>query len=119
VNQIRLRLGLGVARRVEQEDAKRRVQADNHHEVVGRLRRAGMPRPARRPDQGQGIEQETQRAKDRECDLQKLVSGWHFALQSEFRYDSLNLNTSALVQMVQMPRQDPYVRQPANAGSST
>ena len=46
-------VGLRTSRRIPEEQAQRRVQADDHHEVVGLVRRAVMPCPPRRPHHGQ------------------------------------------------------------------
>ena len=106
VNQIRLRLACRVPCRVEHEDAECRVDAHDHHEVVGLVGRPGIPCPPRRPDQGQGIEKEHNRAKDRECELKKFVSGG--IVPSKVSPVARSKNTSALVEMVvNAAQQDP------------
>jgi hypothetical protein len=42
-------IGLRTSRRVPEEKAQRRVQANDHHEVVGLVRSTGVPCPPRRP----------------------------------------------------------------------
>jgi hypothetical protein len=51
-------MGLRVSRRIRQEDAERRVYPDDHHEILGFIRSAGVPRPAGRPHDRQRIEQQ-------------------------------------------------------------
>jgi hypothetical protein len=67
----RAEIGRRVPCRVEQEDAECRVDAHDHHEQVRLVGRAGFPCPPRRPDQGQGIEKESNHANDGERELKK------------------------------------------------
>src|SRR5690606_28739474 len=59
-----------------------RVEADDHHEVVGIVRRAVMPRPARRPHQGQRVEEKHHGAEDDERDAEKPIADGHCTLQN-------------------------------------
>src|SRR5271168_3828849 len=68
-------VGLRASRRIPEEQAQRRVQADDHHEVVGLIRRAVMPCPPRRPHHGQRIEKQHHRAEENQRDLKKPVAG--------------------------------------------
>ena len=57
-NQIRLRFALGFRAALIRKTPSVAYKADDHHEVIGLIRRARMPCPARRPDHGKGIEQQ-------------------------------------------------------------
>ena len=50
-------VGGRVAGGAEQEHAERGVNADDHHVIIARRGRAFMPRPARRPDQRQRVDE--------------------------------------------------------------
>ena len=76
--QVRLRL----ARSVQQEDTDGDVEAHDHHEVLGLVRCAGMPRPPRRPHHGQRIKQESDEAEHGKSQLEKPVRSCHCAVQS-------------------------------------
>ena len=62
VNQIRLRLASGFRAAFSTKYAQRRVEANNHHEVEGIVRRSVMPCPSRRPKQRQRIQANTRDA---------------------------------------------------------
>src|SRR5262245_49390397 len=51
-------MGLRVSRRIQQEDAERRVYPDDHTEILGFIGSAGMPRPAGWPNDRQRIDQQ-------------------------------------------------------------
>ena len=73
-------MGLRVARRYQQEDAQGRIHADDHHEQVGLVGRAGLPYPSRRPDHRNGIEGDARYTRDGNCDLERFVGRRHWRI---------------------------------------
>src|SRR5262249_18572019 len=76
-------MGLRVSRRIQQEDAERRVYPDDHHEILGFIGGAGVPRPAGGPTDHTRLDQQEGCAEYDQGNLQESVRGHQFPPLSE------------------------------------